>query len=139
MELEDLAEDIPQNSCNFPVSIPEPKYICKSCKGRSRYNDETIKVSRSGGADSDGNQPANFASHRRCSPQGSLWHPAWSEGSFEEERIKTRNSYSFGDQDVHLNVNIPSNLTPKQRELIEEFAKEEQGEYEKRSTAGASG
>nr|POE81493.1 chaperone protein dnaj gfa2, mitochondrial [Quercus suber] len=62
MELEDLAEDIPQNSCNFPVSIPEPKYICKSCKGRSRYNDETIKVSRSGGADSDGNQPGDLLS-----------------------------------------------------------------------------
>uniref|UniRef100_A0A7N2LAW5 Chaperone DnaJ C-terminal domain-containing protein n=1 Tax=Quercus lobata TaxID=97700 RepID=A0A7N2LAW5_QUELO len=48
-------------------------YICKSCKGRRVVlgtksvkhnimpgvdNDETIKVSRSGGADSDGNQPS---------------------------------------------------------------------------------
>ena len=31
------------------------------------------------------------------------------------------------------------NLTPRQRELIEEFAKEEQGEYDKRAAAGASG
>ena len=31
------------------------------------------------------------------------------------------------------------NLTPKQHELIEEFAKEEQGEYEKHSIARASG
>ena len=30
-------------------------------------------------------------------------------------------------------------LTPRQRELIEEFAKEEQGEYEMRATARASG
>ena len=28
---------------------------------------------------------------------------------------------------------------PRQHELIEEFAKEEQGEYDKRATAGASG
>lgn len=30
------------------------------------------------------------------------------------------------------------NLTQRQRELIEEFAKEERGEYEKRAAAGAS-
>ncbi|OMO69799.1 hypothetical protein CCACVL1_19261 [Corchorus capsularis] len=53
--------------------------------------------------------------------------------------IKTRNSYSFGDQYVHFNVSIPKNLTPRQRELIEEFAREEQGEYDKRAAAGASG
>ncbi|KAE8666953.1 Thioredoxin superfamily protein isoform 1 [Hibiscus syriacus] len=47
--------------------------------------------------------------------------------------IKTRNSYSFGDQYVHFN-----NLTPRQRELIEEFSREEQGEDVKRA-AGASG
>ncbi|KAL6981660.1 hypothetical protein U1Q18_023285 [Sarracenia purpurea var. burkii] len=52
--------------------------------------------------------------------------------------IKTRNSYSFGDQYVHFNVSIPMNLTPRQRELIEEFAKEEQGEYDKDAAAGAS-
>ncbi|KAK4591759.1 hypothetical protein RGQ29_016272 [Quercus rubra] len=55
------------------------------------------------------------------------------------EGIKTRNSYSFRDQYVHLNISISSNLTPKQHELIEEFAKEEQGEYEKHSIARASG
>ncbi|XVE74234.1 hypothetical protein DITRI_Ditri11bG0182200 [Diplodiscus trichospermus] len=53
--------------------------------------------------------------------------------------IKTRNSYSFGDQYVHFNVSIPKNLTPRQRELIEEFAREEQGEYDKKAAAGASG
>lgn len=31
------------------------------------------------------------------------------------------------------------NLTPRQRELIEEFGREEQGEYDKRAAAGASG
>lgn len=52
--------------------------------------------------------------------------------------IKTRNSFSFGDQYVHFNVSIPTNLTQRQRELIEEFAKEERGEYDKRAAAGAS-
>ncbi|XP_064959674.1 chaperone protein dnaJ GFA2, mitochondrial-like [Musa acuminata AAA Group] len=53
--------------------------------------------------------------------------------------IKTRNS-SYGDQYVHFNVNIPVNLTQRQRMLIEEFAKEEQREDEKGATAaGASG
>ncbi|CAN6202772.1 unnamed protein product [Urochloa humidicola] len=51
--------------------------------------------------------------------------------------IKTRNSY-YGDQYVHFNVNIPVNLTPKQRELIEEFAKEEQGEDEKDAKAASA-
>uniref|UniRef100_A0A7N2LC56 Chaperone DnaJ C-terminal domain-containing protein n=1 Tax=Quercus lobata TaxID=97700 RepID=A0A7N2LC56_QUELO len=52
-----------------------PKYICKSCKGRRVVlgtksvklnivprvdNDETIKVSRSSGADPDGNQPGDL-------------------------------------------------------------------------------
>ncbi|KAJ1257665.1 hypothetical protein BS78_10G013300 [Paspalum vaginatum] len=54
--------------------------------------------------------------------------------------IKTRNSSYYGDQYVHFNVNIPANLTPRQRVLIEEFAKEEQGEDEKDAkAAGASG
>ncbi|GLT84164.1 hypothetical protein SLE2022_024110 [Rubroshorea leprosula] len=52
--------------------------------------------------------------------------------------IKSRNSYSFGDQYVHFNVSIPTNLTLRQRELIEEFAKEEQGEIEKHAAAGAT-
>ncbi|KAK2993622.1 hypothetical protein RJ640_028966, partial [Escallonia rubra] len=53
--------------------------------------------------------------------------------------IKTRSSFSLGDQYVHFNVSIPTNLTQRQRELIEEFAREEQGEYEKGAAAGASG
>ncbi|RWW63652.1 hypothetical protein BHE74_00029154 [Ensete ventricosum] len=54
--------------------------------------------------------------------------------------IRMRNSSSFGDQYVHFNVNIPVNLTHRQRMLIEEFAKEEQREDEKGATAaGASG
>lgn len=36
-------------------------------------------------------------------------------------------------------ANCCRNLTQRQRELIEEFAKEEQGEYDKRTAAGASG
>ncbi|CAL9084776.1 unnamed protein product [Musa textilis] len=55
--------------------------------------------------------------------------------------IKTRNSSYYGDQYVHFNVTIPVNLTQRQQMLIEEFAKEEQQEHEKGSTAaaGASG
>ncbi|KAL3732728.1 hypothetical protein ACJRO7_029386 [Eucalyptus globulus] len=57
----------------------------------------------------------------------------------KKKGIKTRGSFSFGDQFVHFNVSIPTNLSQRQRELIEEFAKEEQGEYDKRTAAGASG
>ncbi|GAB2260887.1 hypothetical protein Droror1_Dr00011742 [Drosera rotundifolia] len=56
----------------------------------------------------------------------------------KKKGIKTRESYSYGDQYVHFNVSIPVNLTPRQRELIEEFAKEEQGEYKERAVAGGS-
>ncbi|WMV10888.1 hypothetical protein MTR67_004273 [Solanum verrucosum] len=56
----------------------------------------------------------------------------------KKKGIKGRNSFSFGDQFVHFNVSIPTNLTPRQRQLIEEFAKEEQGEYDKGAAAGAS-
>ncbi|RZC46718.1 hypothetical protein C5167_039667 [Papaver somniferum] len=49
--------------------------------------------------------------------------------------IKTSNSALFGDQYVHFNVSIPTNLTQRQRELIEEFAKEEQGEDYKGDSA----
>ncbi|GFP98185.1 chaperone protein Dnaj 1 mitochondrial [Phtheirospermum japonicum] len=52
--------------------------------------------------------------------------------------IKVRNSYSFGDEYVHFNVSIPTNLTERQRQLIEEFAKEEQREDDKGAAAGAS-
>ncbi|KAI4333169.1 hypothetical protein L6164_018008 [Bauhinia variegata] len=57
----------------------------------------------------------------------------------KKKGIKSRNSYTLGDQYVHFNVSIPANLTPRQRELIEEFAKEEQGEVDKQRTASASG
>ncbi|WOL17423.1 hypothetical protein Cni_G26215 [Canna indica] len=54
--------------------------------------------------------------------------------------IKTRNSSYHGDQYVHFNVIIPTNLTQRQRMLIEEFAKEEQREEEKgNKAAGSSG
>ncbi|MED6210088.1 hypothetical protein PIB30_060807 [Stylosanthes scabra] len=53
--------------------------------------------------------------------------------------IKTKNSYTYGNQYVHFNVSIPTNLTPRQRELIGEFAREEQEESDKRRTASASG
>ncbi|EPS64951.1 hypothetical protein M569_09827, partial [Genlisea aurea] len=39
--------------------------------------------------------------------------------------IKVRNSFSFGDQYVHFTVAIPTELSPRQRELIEEFVKED--------------
>ncbi|KAI4339057.1 hypothetical protein MLD38_024040 [Melastoma candidum] len=57
----------------------------------------------------------------------------------KKKGIKTRGSALFGDQYVHFNVSIPTNLTQRQRELIEEFAKEERGEYDKRAAAGSSG
>ncbi|XP_030547370.1 chaperone protein dnaJ GFA2, mitochondrial [Rhodamnia argentea] len=57
----------------------------------------------------------------------------------KKKGIKTRGSFSYGDQYVHFNISIPTNLTQRQRELIEEFAKEEQGEGYKRTAAGASG
>lgn len=53
--------------------------------------------------------------------------------------IKARNSFSFGDQYVHFIVSIPTNLTQRQRQIIEEFAKEEQSDYDKSAAAGASG
>uniref|UniRef100_A0A2N9FNV4 CR-type domain-containing protein n=1 Tax=Fagus sylvatica TaxID=28930 RepID=A0A2N9FNV4_FAGSY len=169
------------------------KYICKSCRGKRVVlgtksvklnimpgvdNDETIKVSRSGGADPDGNQPGDLyvvikvredpvfrregadihvdavLSITQAILGGTIQVPTLTgdvvlkvrpgtqpaqKVVLKKKEIKTRNSYSFGDQYVHFNVSIPANLTPKQRELIEEFAKEEQGEYDKRAAAGASG
>ncbi|XP_057800462.1 chaperone protein dnaJ GFA2, mitochondrial-like isoform X1 [Salvia miltiorrhiza] len=41
--------------------------------------------------------------------------------------IKVRNSFSLGDEYVHFKVSIPTNLTQRQRELVEELAKEERG------------
>ncbi|XP_043710789.1 chaperone protein dnaJ GFA2, mitochondrial-like [Telopea speciosissima] len=168
--------------------------FCKSCKGDRVVmgsksvkldimagidDNETIKVSRSGGADPDSNQPGDLyvtikvqkdSVFRR---EGSDIHvdavlsitqavlggtiqvptltgdvvlkvrPGTQPGQavvMKRKGIKTRSSASFGDQYVHFNVSMPTNLTKRQRELIEEFAKEEQGEYDKGATAaGASG
>ncbi|XP_031092088.1 chaperone protein dnaJ GFA2, mitochondrial-like [Ipomoea triloba] len=57
----------------------------------------------------------------------------------KKKGIRARNSYSVGDQYVHFIVSIPTNLTHRQRQLIEEFAREEQGDHEKDAAAGASG
>uniref|UniRef100_A0A7C8ZKZ8 J domain-containing protein n=1 Tax=Opuntia streptacantha TaxID=393608 RepID=A0A7C8ZKZ8_OPUST len=141
-------------------------------------NNETIKVSRSGGEDPDGYGPGDLyvVIKVREDPifrrEGSDIHvdavlsitqailggtvqvptltgdvvlkvrPGTQPGQkvvLKKKGIKARGSVSFGDQYVHFNVSIPTNLTPRQRELIEEFAKEEQGEYDKRAAAGASG
>ncbi|CAK8575056.1 unnamed protein product [Lathyrus sativus] len=51
---------------------------------------------------------------------------------------KGTNTFKYGDQYVHFNVSIPTNLTERQRELIEEFAKEEQEESNKRKAASSS-
>ncbi|KAJ1686188.1 hypothetical protein LUZ63_017578 [Rhynchospora breviuscula] len=51
--------------------------------------------------------------------------------------IKARNSSFYGNQYVHFNIRVPSNLTQRQRELMEEFDKEESGEMER--LAAASG
>ncbi|WCJ18977.1 Chaperone protein dnaJ GFA2 mitochondrial [Euphorbia peplus] len=56
----------------------------------------------------------------------------------KKKGLVRRGSHSFGDQFVHFTVSIPTHLTPRQRELLQEFAKEEQGELPKRA-AGASG
>ncbi|KAG6593323.1 Chaperone protein dnaJ GFA2, mitochondrial, partial [Cucurbita argyrosperma subsp. sororia] len=132
-------------------------------------DNETMKVFRSGGTDPDGNQPGDLyvTIKVREDPvfkrEGSDIHailggtiqvptltgdvvlkvrPGTQPGQkvvLKKKGIKTRNSYSFGDQYVHFNVSIPTSLTPRQRELIKEFSKEEQGEDEKRTAAGASG
>lgn len=40
--------------------------------------------------------------------------------------IRMRNSSIYGNQYVHFNVTIPTSLTQRQRQLIEEFAKDEE-------------
>ncbi|URD74994.1 chaperone protein [Musa troglodytarum] len=53
--------------------------------------------------------------------------------------IKTRSNSFYGDQFVHFSVTIPANLSRRQRNLIEEFAKEERGDDENNeAAAGAS-
>ncbi|XP_039133606.1 chaperone protein dnaJ GFA2, mitochondrial-like isoform X1 [Dioscorea cayenensis subsp. rotundata] len=52
--------------------------------------------------------------------------------------IRTRNSSLYGNQYVHFNVSIPTSPTERQRMLLEEFEKEEQGDCD-RTIAVASG
>ncbi|GJM87900.1 hypothetical protein PR202_ga03901 [Eleusine coracana subsp. coracana] len=51
--------------------------------------------------------------------------------------IKLRNSPAFGNQYVHFNIRVPTEVTQRQRELIEEFDKEECADRER--IAAASG
>lgn len=165
---------------------------CKSCNGNRVVqgtksvrldiipgvdNGETIKVSRSGGADPDGYGPGDLyviikvredpvfrregsdihvdavLSITQAILGGTIQVPTLTgdvvlkvrpgtqpsqKVVLKKKGIKARGSASFGDQFVHFNVSIPTSLTPRQRELIEEFAKEEQGECDKRAAAGAS-
>ncbi|KAK7283857.1 hypothetical protein RIF29_13605 [Crotalaria pallida] len=69
-------------------------------------------------------------------------HPGTQPGQkvvLKKKGIKAKNSYAFGNQYVRFNVSIPTNLTPRQRELIEEFGKEDQEDFEKQRVASASG
>ncbi|KAF5205254.1 Chaperone protein dnaj [Thalictrum thalictroides] len=56
----------------------------------------------------------------------------------KKKGIKTRGSLSYGDQYVHFNVSIPKNLTHRQRQLIEDFGKEEQRENEEGAVTAAA-
>ncbi|CAM8954971.1 unnamed protein product [Rhodiola kirilowii] len=128
----------------------------KLIKGRKSVNlnimpgvdeNEQIKVPRCGGADPDGNQPGDLyvvikvqedPVFRREGADihvdavlsvysGSPWYPAWSKCSTKEKR----------DQDEGFDniwrpiCALPTNLTQRQRQLIEEFAREENLAYNK--------
>ncbi|KAH0939922.1 hypothetical protein HID58_007383, partial [Brassica napus] len=166
--------------------------ICKSCRGgrvvRGQKtvkvnidpgvdNTDTLKVSKSGGADPDGDQPGDLyvIFKVREDPvfrrEGSDIHvnsvisvtqailggtiqvptltgdvvvkvrPGTQPGQkvvLRNKGIRARKSTKFGDQYVHFNVSIPANITQRQRELLEEFIKEEQGDYEKRTASASS-
>ncbi|KAG9150711.1 hypothetical protein Leryth_008150 [Lithospermum erythrorhizon] len=56
----------------------------------------------------------------------------------KKKGIKPKKSYTFGDQYVHFTVSIPSNLTERQRQIIEEFADEEQADYDKGAAAAVA-
>lgn len=54
--------------------------------------------------------------------------------------IKNPNSYSYGDQVIHIRVTVPTALSPRQQALLEEFVKEElkeSGADEPEAIAGA--
>uniref|UniRef100_A0A7N2LGD4 Uncharacterized protein n=1 Tax=Quercus lobata TaxID=97700 RepID=A0A7N2LGD4_QUELO len=97
---------MPQKSKRNMISISFQTENIKNLASRisklllSRYNDDTTKASRSGGADPDGNQPGN----------------------------------------LYVVIKVHSGTQPGQKVVLKkkEVAKEEQGEYEKRATAGAS-
>ncbi|KAL5714933.1 Chaperone protein dnaJ gfa2 [Ranunculus cassubicifolius] len=168
---------------------------CKSCKGKRVVrglktvnidvpagidNNETLRVSRSGGTDPDGRKPGDLyvitsvrrdpvfrregsdihvdavLSFTQAILGGTIQVPTLNGDVVLKVRsgtqpgqkvvlkgkgIKTTHSYSYGNQFVHFNVTIPTNLTQRQRWLIEEFVKDEQQENDKGTTAaaGASG
>ncbi|KAL8235923.1 hypothetical protein R6Q59_017004 [Mikania micrantha] len=168
------------------------KNFCKSCNGQRvvrgpksvKLNimagvdtNEKLRVSRSGGADPDGNQPGDLyvlikvredpifrreGAHIHVNANLNMSQAILgtniqvptltgdvllkvragtqpgSQVVLKGKGIKTRTSYSYGDQYVHFNVSIPMKLTQKQRELVEEFSKEENGEDEKQVAAGGS-
>ncbi|CAH1448822.1 unnamed protein product [Lactuca virosa] len=165
------------------------KNLCKSCNGQRVVrgqksvklnimpgvdSNEEIKMSRSGGADPDGNQPGDLyvmikvredSTFRREGAHihvnaplnitqavlgGTIQVPTLTGDVVLKVRagtqpgqkvvlkgkgIKTRTSYSYGDQYVHFNVSIPTSLTERQRELMEEFAKVENGEEDEKQVA----
>ncbi|KAJ3672578.1 hypothetical protein LUZ60_007299 [Juncus effusus] len=170
------------------------KDLCKSCRGRKVMlgtktikldimpgmdNNDTLKVTRAGGADPDSGQPGDLYVTLKVREDpvfrrekanihvdavlniaqailgGTVQVPTLTgdvvvkvkPGTQPGQKvvlrgkgIKTKGSSYYGDQYVHFNVHIPVNLTRRQRELIEEFAKEEQNDFEKSDTAaGASG
>ncbi|KAK9056070.1 hypothetical protein SSX86_027157 [Deinandra increscens subsp. villosa] len=169
------------------------KNLCKSCNGHRvlrgpktvKLNimpgvdtNEELRVSRSGGADPDGNQPGDLyvlikvredpifrreGAHIHVNTNlsmsqailgASIQVPTLtgdvllkvragtqpgSKVVLKGKGIKTRTSYSYGDQYVHFNISIPTKLTEKQRQLIEEFSNEEEGEDEKPKQVAAGG
>ncbi|KAJ0973264.1 hypothetical protein J5N97_021223 [Dioscorea zingiberensis] len=52
--------------------------------------------------------------------------------------IKTRNSSFYGNQYVHFNVSIPTNLTERQKKIMEEFETDEHGDCERTVVAAAA-
>ncbi|KAF3777945.1 Chaperone protein DnaJ 1 [Nymphaea thermarum] len=140
-------------------------------------NNETLRVSRSGGADPEGNQPGDLYVTIRVREDpvfrregadihvdavlsvsqailgGTIQVPTLTgdvvlkvrQGTQPGQKvvlkgkgIKTRNSSFYGNQYVHFNVTIPTNLTQRQITLMEEFAREEQAEYERDAAAGGA-
>ncbi|CAN6455318.1 unnamed protein product [Victoria cruziana] len=157
--------------------MQDPKQL--QCTSSGVDNNETLRVSRSGGADPEGNQPGDLyvtikvredpvfrregadihvdavISVSQAILGGTIQVPTLTgdvvlkvrQGTQPGQKvvlkgkgIKTRGSSFYGNQYVHFNVAIPINLTQRQITLIEEFAREEQGDYERDAAAsGASG